>query len=308
MHDLNWDDLRFILAIARAGTIRAAADHLRLNHATVSRHVAQLQEELGVRLFERRGRTLSLTNAGAELVETARQIEQQVVAVGRKLSGGDVRLHGNVRIALTDSLAAVVAPALPGFAAEHPGISLELATGLSFKSLTQMEADIAVRVVSQPQDSLVGRKLAAFEVAAFASRSLLADVQPSRVADYPWIGWTDAFRAFPMEAWLRERLPEAHVSVRADSEIALWNLVKAGVGAAFIPAVLGHSDPSLRRVGPREGIPSFWSTLWILTHEDLRHTRRVQVVSAWLRETLGARFAALPTTAEEARRLTDASL
>jgi DNA-binding transcriptional LysR family regulator len=281
---LLWDDVRFVVAVARAGSLRKAAAELSINHATLSRHLASLQEGLGVRLFERRGRKLELTPAGRELREVGLKVEAQLNEASRRLAGKDRRLHGVVRIALPSSLMRLLAPSVPEFLRRFSGIQLEFLTGLTFKNLSQREADVAVRVADAPHATLVGRRIAPFPVAAFGTRALLDAIEPCQVADYPWVRWCAGFDDFPMERWLRDEIVAAAPGVRVDSEEGVLEMLRAGVGVGFIPCLVGNRDPALRRVAAAG--PVFTSALWVLTHEDLRRTPRVKVVTKWLSEAL----------------------
>lgn len=283
IEDVSWDEIRFVVAIARAGTLRAAGAELGVNHATISRHVGILQQRLGVRLFDRRGRKLELTPAGAELLAVGQDVETRILEVSRRLAGQDLRLEGTVRVAIMSTLVPVLAPRLPEFLGKHPGIGLEFVTGLSFKSFTRREVDVAVRIVEAPQETLIGRRLANFEVAAFGTRALLDAIEPCALGDYPWLGWPRRYAHFPMERWLQDAGVVRRLVI--DSEEGMFNLVRGGVGTGFIPCLLGDHDKRLRRLSPTT--PVFSSALWILTHADLRAAPRVQAVMEWLGDQLG---------------------
>lgn len=276
MNSLDWDDLRVVLAVARAGSLRGAAASLEVHHATVSRHVSDISERLGVRLFDRDGRNWVATPAGTDLVETAERMEAEVHALSRRVTGTDVQLRGTVRVALAPSLVKALSSTFAEIGSELPEIQIELSTSLDLANLTKREADIAVRVTDTPPETLVGREVTKFGAAAYGQRELLNRVEPSTFDAYPWIAWDERYRGFKPERWLREHVPPSRLRARADSELMLLELAKAGVGVSYLPCLLGDAEPSLRRLSPAP--PTFDYGLWVLTHADLRGTARVRAV------------------------------
>lgn len=276
------------LAVARTGSVRGAATALLVSHATVSRHLAALQQTLGVRLFVREGRGLQLTAAGIDLVETAKRIERDVDATSRRVAGRDVQLRGVVRVAVPPSVLRILAVPMATFAQAHPEIRVEFVTGLELVNLTRREADIAVRLTEQPRDTLVGRKVALFEVAAYG----LAQGYHRGAKDFdalPWVDWDDKYRDYLPARWLAANIDRSSVRATADSETSMFDLVRAGVGVGFVPCLLAASDPCLVEVDA--ALPRFTVPIWVLTHPDLRDTGRVRAVMRAISEALVAGLA-----------------
>ncbi|MGH1340779.1 MAG: LysR family transcriptional regulator [Nannocystales bacterium] len=287
--EIPWADLRLVLLIGRAGSLRGAAKTLRVSHPTVSRRIAELQDQLGVQLLQREGRSLGLTPAGEDLAETAARIEAEVDGLGRRIAGRDHRLEGSVRVALSPSMLSALTPALPDFALRYPGIQLEFATGLAISNLTRREADVAIRLTETPHDTLVGRKLSVFEQAVYVSRSLLRRMQQVDEQDplrWPWVDWDEAHRHHASAVWVRETIGDEHVAMRCGSSLGLYQLIKAGVGVGFSPTMLAGPDPDLVRVKGPTVLPVFNRGIWVLTHADLRSTGRVRATTKWLGELL----------------------
>lgn len=287
--DIPWSDLKLILAIRREGSLRAAAAALQVSHPTVSRRVADLQEKLGVHLFEREGRRLRLTEAGEDLAQTAERIETEVDGLGRRIAGQDHRLEGLVRLALSPEMLAALAPVLPRFAALHPGIELELVTGLGFASLARREADVAIRLTNTPHETLVGRKLSLFEQRVAVHRGLAARMREAAKEDpleWPWIDWDEGHRHHASAGWVRERIAAERIAARCDSSLAMFQLVRAGVGVGFVPTMLLATDADLIGVEAREALPVFQRGIWVLTHPDLRNTGRIRATVRWLGSVL----------------------
>ena len=155
MSRIEWDDLRYLLAVATEGSLAGAARVLGVNHTTVLRRVNAFEERLGVRLFERLPAGYTLTAEGAELVEAARLMEDTVASLERRLVGRDRKLVGTVRVTTTDTLAGSILPAiLADFRRQHPGIALELATSNLVVSLSKRAADVAIRPAENPPEGI----------------------------------------------------------------------------------------------------------------------------------------------------------
>jgi DNA-binding transcriptional LysR family regulator len=146
MHDLDWDDLRFFLAVSERGSISAAAKLLNVNHSTVLRRLGTLEKRLGTRLFDRLPDGYEMTAQGEELRNQLRGVSEQIETAQRNLSGRDLGLHGAIRITTTDTLMhGLLMPYLAEFRALNSVIQLEIAIHNTFLSLTRREADVAVR-------------------------------------------------------------------------------------------------------------------------------------------------------------------
>lgn len=277
MAQLNWEDLRIFLEVARAGSLRRAGFRLGLNHSTASRRIAALESELGTRLFDRKPSGLSLTDAGQVVLDAAESVGREVDDLGRRLLGQDDRLEGPVRLSLSAHLLALLMPTFSAFQETYPDIELALHVSYERVSLTRREADVAIRQVrDQPDaDGLVGRKVAHYVSAPYATPEYLErhdlEVDPPTAR---WIGWGDA-EEFP--DWVRRSafptIPTrgAYPDGRAQTEAAL-----AGMGIAMIPCFIGDKTPEfVRLAGP--GDDPGWN-IWALTHPDLRDTARVRVL------------------------------
>ncbi len=276
--DIPWSELRLVLAVQREDSLRGAAKALRLSHPTISRRLSELQEHLGVKLLERHGRRLRLTAAGEDLAATAARIETEVHSLGRRIAGRDHRLEGTVRLAMSPTMLAGLAPHLPRLRAQHPGICIELATGLGFANLTRREADIAIRFTNAPHETLVGRKVSVFESAAYV-RSDAERRWGDDKARWPWVDWDEAHRHHSSARWIAELLPDAPIAARCESSLVMMQLVGGGVGAGFVPTMLAERDSNLRRLPE---FPNFRRDIWLLTHADLRNVGRIRAVMDWL--------------------------
>ena len=286
----DWDDIRFFLAVARTGSTTAAARRLLVNHSTVSRRVAQLEERLGARLFDRPATGLMPTSAGNDLIEAAEQVELNVSRFSLAASARDGRLGGRLTVTAPPLLAAhLLMPMIGAFSSRHPEVEIELKADDAFASLTKREADVAIRATSAPQDALLGYRLVTNENALFCSHVYLSarGADAARVAsrrDLDWI-WFDPARGRP--AWAADYFPDGRVAARVDTKSTALAAALAHLGVAELPIIVATAIPTLVRL-PDLAVRSD-RDVWILYHRDFRHTLRVQAFVADMRE----RFAAL---------------
>jgi DNA-binding transcriptional LysR family regulator len=276
MAGLEWDDLRYVLAVANAGSLAGAARKLHVNHTTVLRRISAFEKRVGLRLFERLPSGYVLTAGGEELIAAARHLEDTIANVERKLAGRDLRVSGTVRVTTTDTLIASILPEiLAEFRAAHSGIQIELAVSNLMLNLSKRDADIAIRPAKDPPETLVGRRVARIAFAIYGSPHYLAkhpDIDD--LAGHEWVGTDDSLAGTSVAQWMRSNLAGSEITLRADSLLVLRQAAQAGLGLAALPCYLGDTSPNL--VCVHEPIAAMETALWILTHEDLRHTARIR--------------------------------
>lgn len=279
MHKLAWDDLRFFLAVADGGSLAAAARALGVNHTTVLRRIGALEAELGLRLFDRLPSGYAMTGGGESLLEAARQVEATVTGLERKLAGQDLRLEGELRVTTTDTLALTVLMShLAGFRAAYPGVTLEVLVGNALANLGKRDADVAIRPTVEPPENLVGRRVAGVAVATYAARG--------EARSSAWIGPEASLAQTAFARWLRKERPEISFGCRIDSLMVMRAAAIAGLGQAVLPCYIGDTAPELVRTTGL--LPGLEMSLWLLTHEDLRRTARVQAFMAFMASGLEA--------------------
>ncbi|MEM7158509.1 MAG: LysR family transcriptional regulator [Myxococcota bacterium] len=282
----NWDDLRLFLATARAGSSRGGAEELGVNQSTISRRISGLEKRLAVRLFDRNPSGLELTAAGQELLILATEVEEGIDALDRRLQGRDLELRGPVRLSLPDVFVAPTAGHLARFAAQYPQIELEVMVDNSVVSLTQREADLALRMAGSPPQQLVGRRISPVKMAIYgAVEYLRGREEPIDPATLDWVRWDEEWRGAPPEAWIDANVPPEKTRGRINTSLGHAELVAQGVGVGIKLCYSGDADPRLRRVGEPF---DFGFGLWLLTHEDLRSTARVRALMRFLGDALAA--------------------
>lgn len=285
MHKLAWTELQYVLAVAEAGSLNAAARVMGVDHTTVLRRIAALEKQLSLRLFDRSPRGYVLTAGGEEMLEVARTIDERVTTLERRLSGRDLRLTGTVRLATADTLAhSILPPHLEAFTAQNPELGLELTTSNSLVNLTRRDADVCLRPASDPPPNLVGRKLSMIAFALYATPAYLAKVPARReLAAHTWLVPDESLAETAAGRWTTSELARsgARVALRADSLVALHNAAVGGMGVALLPCYLGDLSPALERVRP-EAVAGVTTELWLLTHRDLRGMARVRALMDFL--------------------------
>jgi len=283
----EWDDLRVFLAVHRTRSHAGAGRLLRVAPTTVGRRIAALEAAIGSRLFTRRADGLVGTAAAAALAARAERVEAELLDAERELSGADARPTGTVRITSGDGFAAfVLAPALPGFLAAHPGLAVEVWADVRALDLTRGEADVALRNFRPRERSLVARKLGIERTGLFAASSYLARRGRPRtareLAGHDLVLYDRAFERQRGQAWLRQVGGQARVAVRANSTTMLHAACAAGAGIALLSHAFVRGDARLEPVLPALAPPPL--ELWAVTHVDLRATARVAATLRWLEQ------------------------
>jgi DNA-binding transcriptional LysR family regulator len=276
MRAVDWDDLRYVLAMSRDRTLTRAAISLGTTHTTVGRRVRAIEDALGVRLFDQTPDGFAPTLAGQDLVEVAERMEAEVFAVEGRVVGRDARLQGKLRVATMDIVFRRYTAAFSTFAERYPDVELTVTSSDSEVSLTRREADVVLRMTRTPPEYLVGRKVGQVEFAVYASKELASRVGAGATYDdYPWLHWDERLNMRWLDEWLSRRAPKARIAMRVDiSSVLLRETIAAGIGVHFLACFEGDADPRLVRIGPVEA--DYGRDLWLLTLPELRNTSRVR--------------------------------
>lgn len=272
---MDWNDLRYVKAIADRGNVADAAPLLNVHQSTVFRRLNTLEKNLGVRLFERLPSGYVMTMAGEDFCQAAERIEADLIALNRRISGQDLRPSGTVRVTMADALLTkLLAPCLTEFRSKYPEIELEIIVSRDALNLTKREADIAIRATKQPLETLVGRKVANVEFAVYGSKEYLrTHPNLSNLNRHDWVGFDDSAIDPATASWLKQNVPDAKFQYRFNTCLGILAAVKENAGLALLSCYLGDSEPDLTRVCLP--IPEISKDLWILTHEDLRYVTRI---------------------------------
>jgi DNA-binding transcriptional LysR family regulator len=276
MHrSLAWDDLLYVLNVGRSGSLSGAARALKVNHSTVFRRIGAIEAQLGVRLFDRRRDGYAPTAAGEAVIELADRLDEDVLALERRLAGEDLRPSGTVRVTTTDTMIGIVTPMCSGFRGRYPEIAIELITGNQFLNLSRRDADVALRPSLAPPVNLHGRRLSGLAFAIYGADCYFAAVgstDPSQ--PHQWIGVDDTLSHLTVHQWLAAEVRAEWIGFKASSFLAMLEAARIGMGLAILPCYLAERLPELRRVG--EPLAGQTTDLWLLVHDDLRRTARVR--------------------------------
>ena len=288
----NWNDLRLVLAIHRAGTLGGGAAALNVNHSTAFRRLNALEERVGSRLFERLpGGAYLPTPEGERFSTTAERIEAETAALDRDVTGRDTRLTGSLRVTSSETLAyAVLTAELARFRQLHPGIVVEMVIDNRVLSLSRREADIALRVTRPKEPDLFGRKLADIGWTLYATPAVLERDGPVKTLDRDFISWGADVTSIAAADWIGDHVPAGRVVYRASSLVNQLTAARSGMGLVLLPCYLGDTDPELVRAWTKP-IPELTRELWIVTHADLRRTARVRAFFEVVGEGLASQHA-----------------
>lgn len=272
---MDWDDLRTFLAVARHGTLSAAARKLGVTQPTMGRRLAAMEARTGARLLQRLPDGYALTPLGESVLGNAERAEAEVLAAERVITGKDVALEGVVRLTTVDTLAArIVAPALADLQLQHPGIIVELVPDTRSLSLSKREADIALRLSRFEGHEVSARRVGSLAMGLYASPAYF-----DRMArgDVRLITALEDQAHLPEFKWLREEFPDAEVGFRSNSREVQVHATIAGAGIAALARYRADIEPDLVRLNVAEA--DLARDIWLGVHVDMRHMPRVRAVT-----------------------------
>lgn len=287
--DFDWTLVRSFLAALDQGSLLGAARVLHSSQPTVGRHIAELESQLGVALFERTGRGLKPLAMALKLSETARAMESNAHHLQRCVSSLDDAVSGTVRITASQTVACVLLPPLLGRLKQQlPGIQIELVSSNQVSNLLRREADIAIRMVQPDQTSLVAKRIGKVTLGTFAHRSYLQRAgtprQPLELLAHALIGGDkneDIIRGF---AAMGYSVTKEQFSFRSDDLMAQWHAVRNGVGIGFVSDFLARTDADVIALLPMLKIPPL--PVWLAVHREIRTSKRIRAVYDFLADAI----------------------
>lgn len=284
-HDLDWDDLRTFLMIARHHTLSGAARALGVQQPTMGRRLEALEHRAGAKLLQKTPAGYILTDAGEAVLGAVERIEAETLTVGRLIAGKDVRLEGVVRLTTVETLAAeILSPVIAGFQMHHPGIAIEVVASTRVLSLTKREADVAIRFAPFTQQDLAVRKVAEIAYGLYAAPDYLARRDPAGRPDHAVIVTEPDLLDTAEMRWLVASYPDARQVLASNSRLVHRAAARDGVGIAALARYLGDATPGLVRLEAVAAAPV--RDLWMGVHGDMRHTPRIRAFTAALQEGL----------------------
>jgi len=267
---MNWDDLRLFLAVARSGSISGAAKQLGVQHSTISRRMRQFEQKLGARLIERKSGGYELTHAGEHVKEAAANIEREVLGVDGALIGKDSQLIGPLRVTAINNMAStVLMPMFAEFSNQHPLVKLHIVVSNLDASLSQRDADVAIRLTNSPPDTLIGKRIVTVASTIYGSRSYIEKLRQQN-REPKWIG-VDCCGFH--KAWTKQACGEQPHNFISDDTLLTLAAIKQDLGVSILPCFMGDADRELVRYCDPD--PAYDLGLWVLLHPDLKRTARV---------------------------------
>ncbi|CAN7259089.1 LysR family transcriptional regulator [Bosea sp. LjRoot9] len=273
---MEWSDLRIFLAVAREGTLGAAARKLGQSQPTMGRRLRALEQALGATLFQRTGDGFVLTDEGTAVLSHAEQMEEEALALQRKLAGREQQLDGMLRLSSSDWFGVhLLAPVLAEFSRLQPRVIVELLTDARFYSLPRREADMVFRIQPFDEPEVISRRLMHIPYGVYLKTGL----EPPRAGDgagTALISMDTAFGGMPDAVWLKRILPNAHIVSRSNNRDVQAQMCTQGVGVAVLPRPLGDALVGVDRIDL--GHPPPGRDTWVGYHRDLKRLPRLRAL------------------------------
>ena len=277
--DPDWSDLKVLLAVARQGSVAGAARSLGVDHSTVSRRLAALEEVFGAKLLMRSGREFSWTAEGRTVLAAAETVESAILDAARNLRSARLEAEGTVRVSVPPGFVPPMMPMLTSARVRHPLLDIQLLGDFRRADLARGEADIAIRMARPEESDLVGRK--AFECGwcAYASSSYLESQGcPAALDDlrgHRLVLYVESMHNVPPLRWMETYRDSATRVTRVDNLDIVAGVLLTGSGIGLLPSFIAERNEGLVRVFPE---PVISNTGWLVYHNALRETARIRAV------------------------------
>jgi DNA-binding transcriptional LysR family regulator len=285
----DWHLIRSFLAALDAGSLLGAAKVLKTSQPTVGRHVAELESQLGVVLFERTGRGLQPTAIALNLADSARAMESGALQLGRRLTSSQSSIQGTVRITASQPVACyLLPPIVSNMRIDLPDIQVELISSNAVSNLLRRDADIAVRMVAPDQATLVAKKIGAVGVGIYAHKKYVARFgapeQPEDLLKHTLVGYDTEDVMIRGFAQSGQVVTKESFAFRSDDLIVQWQAVLAGVGVGFVSDYSARGNPDLLKLLPMLRIPAL--PIWLAVHREIRTSKPIRAVYDYLAQEL----------------------
>lgn len=285
----DWNDLRYFLAVAQAGTLTGAARRMGTDHATVSRRVGALERAIGAKLFDRSPHGYFPTLSGERLIAHAEAMESEAMAATSELGRPDIGIAGTIRINSLEGFGNVfLAPRVGRFAANHPRLRLELVMIQQIVALSKREGDVAVALAPPKENRFVTTRLTDYDLGLYAAPSYLASRPPidrrSDLESHAFIGYVDDLVFTRGLDYLDEVLPGLKAKLQSSSLLTQLVMTEQGQGICVLPCFMGRERSGLVPVLPNE--VRMTRDYWLFTHGDLAETARVRAVTRFIQEQI----------------------
>jgi DNA-binding transcriptional LysR family regulator len=273
---MDWDDVRIFLAIARTGSLGAAAKHAGQTQPTMGRRLRALETAVGQMLFQRTADGFILTDEGSAVLVHAERMEEDALAFERSLAGKEQHLTGVLRVSSSDWFGVhVLTPVFADFLRTHPQVTIELVTDSRRLNLARRDADLLFRITQFDEADVIQRKFMHMDYALYGP----VDSVPPEAGDgegYGLVTMDSAFGTLPDVNWARRLLPKAHVAFGSNNRGAQARMCAEGGGLAVLPCPLGDNTVGIHRIDLGEAPPG--RDVWFGYHRDLRRLARLRAL------------------------------
>ena len=275
---LDWDDLRFLMALVRGGSARGAGRILAVNHSTVSRRLQNMERKLNCRLVQKVRSKYQLTDAGTKLFAVGYKLETELNTLVFAITDTDDEVAGIVRVSMTTHLLRITAPVFKQLRRKYPALQFEISVSSHVSDIMALESDIALRIqaIEQPEPDLIGKQVGTLTLAIFAAKSSGLTAENIEMTDHPWIRYQSQWKNALVEKWIERNYPDSQIGARVQSDFSVEQLVENGLGLGIMPTQIVESNERLVRVS--HVIDELDHHLWVLSHPDLRDVQRIKVV------------------------------
>jgi len=276
---IDWNDLRYVLAVARHGSLSGAGRRLGVDQTTVGRRIQAAEKALGTRLFDRVDGRIVPTRACDMALQHAERVEGNVFAMLRGVSGQDQALVGAVRVTSVPTLINhLLAPRAGVLLDRHPGLKLELISSSQNLSLSRREADVALRLGRPKKGTALIRRIATVEYAVYACASAAG-----KKNSFSWVTFDDALAHLPEAVWIAKAMPEGEsAAIKVMETESVREVLAATRCRSLLPCFIGDRDSRLTRLSGRAVAIS--RDVWLMCHRELRRTARVGAVIDWIED------------------------
>ncbi|WP_299045412.1 LysR family transcriptional regulator [uncultured Tateyamaria sp.] len=281
----DWSQIQSFAAVAEHGSLSAAARARNGSQPTLSRHIAQLEATLGLRLFDRSSGGMVLTEDGATLLTHAATMADAAARFDAAQGGHGADLSGTVRLTASHVVANfILPPILTDLHRAHPGLQIEVIASDTTENLLRREADIALRMYRPTQNDVIARHIADLPLGAYAAPAYLdRHGTPDRLEDFAHhtiIGYDRSTLIIDGFAQRGFHAGRDFFAFRSDDQVLCWHMVIAGFGIGFGQRRVGDADPRVMRIADESQVGTM--PLWLTAHPDLRRIPRVRRVYDWL--------------------------
>lgn len=273
----HWTEIRSALAVAKLGTVSAAAESLGVHRATINRHIDTVESHLGLPLFQRHAKGYTLTDTGRDMMEVAMRADELFTDFIGRASGVTEKLSGSLKISTLAEVSPLIIPIIDKFHLKHPNINLELIADDQLARLEHGEAHVAIRAGAKPiTPDYVVLPFKKIRFGLYASKSYVKKNGlpiESNFSEHEFVGMRDINSPLPYTDWMITEVPEGSFALQTTNQYVITTAVKQGLGLGFVPE---HESvkPALEEIIPPN---DKWSVnLWLVTHVDLRRTLKVQ--------------------------------